>query len=122
MKKELKKVSVTAISLAFFGAVLLSIHVTGAYGSTRPVSIQKSPGEVVAEVAVLDADASKVLSALKSGLEGRALPDQAEGKLSVMDPNRMKLLLQLSDRVLDRDHPTGSRLALLLMTMLLILS
>ena len=91
-------------------------------GATRPVSIQKSPGEVVAEVAVLDADASKVLSALKSGLEGKALPEQAEGKLSVMDPNRMRLLLQLSDRVLDRDHPTGSRLALLLMTMLLILS
>ncbi len=126
MKKELKKVSVTAIGLAFFGAALLSIHPAWAYGRTGesagPVSIQKSPGEVVAEVVVLDADASKVLSALKGGLEGKALPEQAASKLSVMDPNRMRLLSQLSDRALDRDHPTGSRLALLLMTMLLILS
>jgi hypothetical protein len=122
MKKELKKLIVTAISLALFGAMLLSIHPAGVHGSSSPVSIQKSPGKVVAEVVVLDADASKVLSALKSGLEGRALPEQAESKLSVMDPNRMRLLLQLSDRVLDRDHPTGSRLALLLMAMIIILS
>jgi hypothetical protein len=122
MKKELKKLTVAAISLAFFSAMLLSIHPAGANGSASPVSLQKSSGDIVAQVVVLNADASKVLSALKSGLEGRALPEQAESKLFVTDPNRMRLLLQLSDRVLDRDHPTGSRLALLLMTMLIILS
>ena len=122
MKKELKKTGVIAISFGLFCALLLSVCFSWADERRSPVSFQKNPGEVVSEVVALDADASKVLAALKRGLEGREPPEQAERKLSVMDQNRMRLLSQLSDRVLDRDRPTGSRLALLLMTMLIILS
>jgi hypothetical protein len=117
MKSQLKTVSVTAISLMFLGVALFSIHAAWAHERPGFVNIQKSRG-----TPVLDADASKVLAALESGLEGKALPAQAENKLSAMDRNRVKLLSELSDRVLDRDHPTGSRIALFLMTMLIILS
>jgi hypothetical protein len=120
MKKTLKMMSMTAISLAFLGAVLLSTFAARASGRTSgmtsPANIQKSRNAVV----TLEADASKVLAALEIGLDGRPLPAQAESKLSVMDQNRMRLLSQLSDRVLDPDHPTGSRLALFLMTMLIL--
>ncbi len=117
MKNELKKMNVTAIGLALFGVALLSGHAAWADGRPSLVTVQRARTEVV-----LDADASRILAALESGLERRSLPQQAESKLSVMDQNRMGLLSELSDRVLDRDHPTGSRIALLLMTMLIILS
>jgi hypothetical protein len=117
MKKELKKMNVTAIALALFGVGLLSSHAVWADGRPSLVIVQAARTEVV-----LDADASRILAVLESGLQGRALPEQAESKLSVMDQNRIRLLSELSDRVLDRDHPTGSRIALFLMTMLIILS
>ncbi len=121
MKTEWKKLGAAGLNLVFLAAVLLMVHTAGAEARiserSNPGGIHKTQTDVVA----LDADAFKVLVVLESGLQGRSLPEQAENKLSVMDKTRMKLLSQLSDRVLDRDHPTGSRLAFFLMTMLIIL-
>ncbi|HME44367.1 MAG TPA: hypothetical protein VKF36_14845 [Syntrophorhabdales bacterium] len=122
MKKQLKQVAAGAITIAFCAAAVLSIHSSDAYGSTTemgsPASVPKSQNSVV----IRDADANKVLAALESGFQGRPLPIKAESKLARMHQSRLRLLSQLSDRVLDLDHPTGSKLALLLMTMLVILS
>ncbi len=68
------------------------------------------------------ADMYKILWVLENKMEDRKLLERTKEKLLTLDRRQIRLIASLSDRAADKDDPTGSDIAFLLMTALITLN
>jgi hypothetical protein len=66
-------------------------------------------------------DVSRILSVLENRIDNRQLLERTKDKLLTLDPEQIRLIASLSDRVVKEENTAGSEIAFLLMTALITL-